>query len=232
MKRIIAIILFLTGLATLIGLGTWQYQRLQWKNDLIADLDAKYEQTEGKSTVLTRATMIEASQTQERPFLVDKLSGRIQSDKVIFMGPRSINTKTGYDVIVPVTIDDGTALAHLGWIKDADRKTLSFPRGRVVMNGVARKPDHSRYAGGNSPENDLWFHMDIEQMAKARGITNAAPLVFFAYDVAPSINGLQLPEEHWYPRNKHQQYMLFWFGMAAAWVGVFALAYRRAQRQG
>lgn len=232
MKRLMAVILFMTGLATLIGLGVWQYQRLQWKNDIIAALNAQYERVESKSTPLTRAAMIEAASTQDRPFLVDKLSGRVQGDKVIFMGPRSINGQSGYDVIVPVVIDDGAALAHLGWIKNEDRPALSFPHDPVVMHGVARKPDHSRYAGGNSPEDDLWLHMDVGQMATARDIDNAAPLIFFAYDVAPPIKGLTLPEAHWYPRNKHQQYMLFWFGMAAAWVGVFALAYRRAQRQG
>ena len=35
----------------------------------------------------------------------------------------------------------------------------------------------------------------------------------------------------WLPRNKHFQYMMFWYGMAAAWVAVFALAWRR-YRQG
>lgn len=232
MKRLVAAVLFLTGLAILIGLGTWQYQRLQWKNNIIADLDAQYERLESKSSTLTHAAMTGAAQTQERPFLVDKMSGRIHGDKAVFMGPRSINGQSGYDVIVPVVIDGGTALAHLGWINNEGRQGLSFPRGHVVMNGVARKPDHSRYAGGNSPENDLWFHMDIEQMAKARDIKDAAPLIFFAYDITPPVEGLQMPQARWYPRNKHQQYMLFWFGMAAAWVGVFALAYKRAQRQG
>lgn len=232
MKRFVALVLFLAGLATLIGLGTWQYQRLQWKNAIIADLDAQYEQLDSQHTSLTRRAMTEAVTTQERPFLVDRLSGRLQSDKALFMGPRSINGESGYDLIVPIAINDGTVLAHLGWISNTDKDTLSLPRSRVAMNGVARKPDHSRYAGGNSPENNLWFHMDIEQMAKARGLENVAPLVFFAYDITPSITALHLPEERWYPRNKHQQYMLFWYGMATAWIAVFALAYSRSQRQG
>ncbi len=40
-KRLTALLLFMAGLATLVALGTWQYQRLHWKNALIADLNAQ-----------------------------------------------------------------------------------------------------------------------------------------------------------------------------------------------
>jgi len=229
MKRIIACILFAVGLITLLGLGTWQYQRLQWKNSLIADLDGQYNALPMKSAVLSRTRMMEAAQLQERPFLVDKISGRLLGDKTIFMGPRSINGQSGYDVITPVSIDDGVVLAHLGWVKETDRARLSFPRGMIMMHGIARKPDHSRFAGGNSPENDLWFHVNIEQIAQARALNNVSPLVFFAYDITPPIEALRIANTRWYPRNKHAQYMLFWYGMALAWIAVFMLAYRRSR---
>lgn len=231
MKRAFALVLFLLGLGTLIGLGTWQYQRLHWKNAIIAALDAQYETLSSKNTSLNRAAMTDALAAQDNPFIVDTLSGRIIPDKAVFIGPRSINTKGGYDVVVPVRIDDGTVLAQIGWVRETDRAALSLPRGTVIMHGIARKPDYSRHASGNSPENELWFKIDIGQIAQARGLDNVAPLVFFAYDMTPPVAAIDIPHTRWYPRNKHHEYMIFWFGMAAAWIAVFALAWRR-QRQG
>ena len=41
MRQAIAIILSLAVLALFIGLGTWQVQRLQWKEGVLAEIDAR-----------------------------------------------------------------------------------------------------------------------------------------------------------------------------------------------
>lgn len=231
MKRLAALLLFMIGLSTLVALGTWQYQRLQWKNALIADLNSQYDFLPQKSSVLTISKMEQALAEQERPFVVDKVSGKFLRDKIVFVGPSSRNTVSGYDVIAPLAIDDGTLLVHLGWVKEDDRRALPLPRGTVMVNGVARLPDYSSFTSQNSPDNELWFQTDIEQIAQARRLKNIAPLVFYANDIEPSIAGIDMPTERWLPRNKHFQYMMFWFGMAGAWIIVFTLAWRR-YRQG
>lgn len=231
MKRFAAISLFMIGLATLVALGTWQYERLQWKEALIADLNAQYDALAAKSSVITRTRLQQALSEQERPFLVDKAAGTFLRDKNVFVGPSSRNGTSGYDVIAPMRIDDGTLLVHLGWIEADARETLSLPRGSVIVHGVARRPDYSSFTSKNSPANELWFQADIDQIAAARDIRNVAPLILYANDAQPAIEGIEMPAERWLPRNKHFQYMMFWYGMAAAWVAVFALAWRR-YRQG
>lgn len=231
MKRLAALVLFMAGLATLVALGTWQYQRLQWKNALIDELNAQYEALPSRSAVITRAKAEAVLQENPRPFLVDKASGLLIRDKAVFIGPSSRNGISGYDVIVPMVIDDGTLLVHLGWVRADNRASLSLPSRRVIANGIARKPDYSSFASKNSPANELWFQADIDDIAKARHLTRVAPLVFYANDITPSVDNIDMPMERWLPRNKHFQYMLFWYGMAALWVIVLTLAYRR-YRQG
>ncbi len=166
-----------------------------------------------------------------RPFLVDKASGTLLPDKAVFVGPSSRNSISGYDVFVPMIIDDGTLLVHLGWVRADKRDALSLPRNRVIAGGVARKPDYSSFASKNSPANELWFQANIEDIARARDLRNVSPLIFYANDITPRVDGIDMPPERWLPRNKHSQYMLFWYGMAAMWVIVLTLAYRR-YRQG
>jgi surfeit locus 1 family protein len=233
MKRALGIALFAAGLITLLGLGHWQYQRLHWKNGIIADLQAQYDALEIGAKPLTRAALQRAhsASTSEKPLLVGRISGRMRSGDVIYLGPRSLQGNKIYDIVVPIDIDKGTILTHLGYVAENKRGLIKLPSTQVDLLGVARLPDYSRFISGNSPQNDIWFHIDIHQMAQARQVKNIAPLVFFAAQASPSIDGITMPEQHWYPRNKHAQYMIFWFGMAFIWCGIFAAAFWRSRHE-
>ncbi len=233
MKRALGIALFAAGLITLLGLGHWQYQRLHWKSAIIADLQTQYDALETGTKPLTRAAIDQAyrASTSEKPLLVGRISGRMRSGDVIYLGPRSLHGNKIYDVVVPIDIDKGTILAQLGYVAAEKRGVIELPSTQVDLLGVARLPDYSRFISGNSPQNDIWFHIDIDQIAQARQIKNIAPLVFFAVRASPSIEGITMPEQPWYPRNKHAQYMIFWFGMAFVWCGIFAAAFWRSSRE-
>lgn len=223
MIRVVTCGLFLAGLVTLLSLGTWQYQRLHWKNGIIDTLENQYANLDEKNATLTVSQINSAIQNDNKAFIVDKLSGRIARDKITYIGPQSRNGTFGHHVIAPVDTGDGYILADLGWIRDQDRAALSLPQRHILLHGVARIPDYSRFTSKNSPENNLWFQTDITQIAAAKNLSPIAPMVFFAQT---SIDEKIVPHDsHWLPRNKHRQYMLFWFGMAVCWIGVFALAY-------
>lgn len=222
MKRIAACILFMAGLGTLMALGVWQHQRLQWKTGIIQTLNAQY------ATLPTRsATLSHARITHGAAYLVGKIAGPLLRDKAIMVGPKSRNRQIGYEVIVPLDMGDGIILVNLGWSAQKDISALDLPR-HLVAGGLARRPDYSAFIADNSPANNLWFHIDVDQIAAAKNIDNVVPPVFYAQDTI--IPGIIPHDAHWLPRNKHKQYMLFWFGMAGIWIAVFGLAYRRHQR--
>ena len=85
-------ILTVLGLSVLIGLGTWQVQRLQWKQDILVKLDAAY------------AGLTDPQQVNQRPFsrqnftegefLYGHTGGAFLPDKAILLGPR---TRARYD---------------------------------------------------------------------------------------------------------------------------------------
>ncbi len=211
-------------LAILLGLGTWQVQRLHWKNDLIARLQTQYDAPETQA--LTPEKL--ASLTQEdMPMAYGAVNGHWLRDKAILLGPRTEDGRMGYHLLVPLALDnDHVLIVNGGWVPDMWKDTLQerlaiLPAETVTVRGILRKPDWSSFASQNSPGNDLWFRADIDQIAGAKGITNAYPFLLYADSIEPPLHDVIAQETHWLPRNKHLQYAIFWYAMAAVMLGVY-----------
>lgn len=84
------------GILILCSLGTWQLQRLVWKNDLIAELNNAYETAEAAPLNLENVTSGE--------FTYGRVSGIFMPDKALLLGPRTsstMNKEIGHDLLVP-----------------------------------------------------------------------------------------------------------------------------------
>ena len=53
--------------------------------------------------------------------------------------------------------------------------------------------------------------------------------MMYAEKSSKNFGVLQLQQERWMPRNKHKQYAIFWFTMAAVFCGFFS-AYAYVQK--
>jgi surfeit locus 1 family protein len=125
---------------------------------------------------------------------------------------------------------------NAGWVgeewKGAAKDRLStLPQGDIMFGGLLRKADWSSFASPNSPEKDQWFRPDLAEIAKARNVPKYYPFLLYADQANPTLNGVELHETGWLPRNKHLQYALFWYALALAMAGVYALYYKGWRRK-
>ncbi|MEH7905078.1 SURF1 family protein [Rhizobium laguerreae] len=225
-------ILVLIALAILISLGTWQVERLHWKEGLIADIAAR------QAASPVPLADIEA---------MAAAGGDIEYRKVTATG-RYINNKerhffatwrgqTGYYIYTPLELADGRILfVNRGFVpydnKEPEMRMQGQLTGEQTVTGLARE----KLSGKPSwvvPDNDvaknIFYWKDLDVMAESVGLEKASVIPFFVdADSTPNPAGLpiggvtqvDLP-------NDHLQYAFTWYGLAAVLVVVVAISWFR-----
>jgi surfeit locus 1 family protein len=210
---LLALCLFFTLLFG--ALGTWQVQRLAWKRELIARVDARIHalpvavppRREWAGLDLPdaeyRRVQARGAFRHDRETLVDALT---------VLGP-------GAWVLTPLETADGVILVNRGFVpperRDAAARAAGQVAGEVVVTGLLRlsEPD-GRFLRPNVPAAGRWFSRDVGAIAQVRGIAGVAPF-FIDADAASSIpggpaGGLTVVVF----RNAHMAYAVTWFGLA------------------
>ncbi|TCA43741.1 SURF1 family protein [Rhizobium leguminosarum bv. viciae] len=225
-------ILVLIALAILISLGTWQVERLHWKEGLLADIAAR------QAASPVPLAEIEA---------MAGAGGDIEYRKVTATG-RYINNKerhffatwrgqTGYYIYTPLELADGRILfVNRGFVPFDNKEPEMRMQGQLTdqqtVTGLARE----KLPGKPSwvvPDNDvaknIFYWKDLDVMAESVGLEKARVIPFFVdADSTPNPAGLpiggvtqvDLP-------NDHLQYAFTWYGLAAVLIVVVAISWFR-----
>jgi surfeit locus 1 family protein len=220
------------GLAILLGLGVWQLQRLQWKENLLAHVAALQSApaqaigpvldalAQGRDVDLTRVKVV-CPGLAAAPFL-----------EVYDLR----NGEAGSRLISACTIDSAryrTVLVDRGYVADstATRPPVNAAdQAPVTVTGVLRKPEHGNFA---TPKNTpgRWYIREVGPMAAVLKAPQPAPVFLFAETpTTPAFKALvpaPLPVEI---PNNHFGYALTWFGLAAALAFVYATTLFRRMR--
>nr|WP_210271685.1 SURF1 family protein [Rhizobium leguminosarum] len=225
-------ILVLIALAILISLGTWQVERLHWKEGLIADIAAR------QAASPVPLAHIEA---------MAATGGDIEYRKVTTTG-RYINNKerhffatwrgqTGFYIYTPLELADGRILfVNRGFVpydnKEPETRMQGQLTGEQTVTGLARE----KLPGKPSwvvPDNDvaknIFYWKDLDVMAESVGLEKASVIPFFV-DADSTSNPAGLPiggvTQVDLP-NDHLQYAFTWYGLAAVLVVVVAISWFR-----
>jgi surfeit locus 1 family protein len=225
--RLVPTLFTIPALIILVGLGSWQVQRLHWKEGLIAQRDRMVA-----APPIAPPQTLEAEQNQFRHVADD---GVLLNDKEIFLAAASEGGGSGYQVLTPLQEPDGRIIfVNRGFIplelKDPAKRAAGEPSGPVHIAGLLRVPPAEKptfFLPNNRPDLDLWFWVDLPAMAKAAGVPDTAPFYIDA-DKTPNPGGwpqggvtnLELP-------NDHLQYAITWFSLAIALVVIYVLYHRK-----
>jgi len=216
------------ALLLLVGLGTWQLQRMHWKEGLIAQRAAMV----AAPPIAPPQTLAEA---QENEFRHVADNGVLLNDREIFLAASSEGGGSGYQVLTPLREAGGRIIfVNRGFIpiqlKDPAKRTAGEPSGTVHIVGLLRVPPAQKptfFLPNNRPDLDLWFWVDLPAMAKAAGVPDAAPFYVDADKTANpggwpkgGVTNLELP-------NDHLQYAITWYALAVALIVIYVLYHRR-----
>src|SRR5271163_2946421 len=212
----------------LLGLGSWQIERLFWKRELIAQ-----RQTALAAAPVAAPRSLEEARGLEFRHVTDE--GVFLHDREIFLGATSEAGRNGYQVLTPLQEPSGRIVfVNRGFIpaelKERAKRIAGEPAAPVHIEGLLRLPPDGRpnwFLPDNRPDMNYWFWVDLPAMAAADNLDRVAPFYIDA-DATPNPGGwprggitrLEL-------RNDHLQYAITWFSLAVALIVIYFVYHRR-----
>ncbi len=218
---IAALVVFLI----LLGIGTWQVVRLEWKQGLIDERQARWA---------APAIPLPQDLSDQEALLHRRVEaeGVYRHDRELYLPGRSYKGSTGSGVVTPFELTDGRGLlVYRGWVPNARldpaTRSESNPEGVTTIEGVLLPGgwQGSDWANpGNNADQNMWFFIDPPAMAKAASLENAIePLYLGLYRDDPEAHLPFTPPPPMELRNEHLQYALTWYALALALAAIYVI---------
>ncbi|MEP0943623.1 MAG: SURF1 family protein [Rhizobiaceae bacterium] len=222
LSNILLIAAIIMGVIFLSGLGTWQLQRLAWKEGLIERVKNNLSAPPVPLTEI-ESLQEDGADIEYRPVQLSATfdHGREQH----FFATHKSNP--GYFVYTPATLSDGRVLfVNRGYVplqrKAADGRAEGQVAGQVDIVGLARTAPTAK-PNSFVPENDLaknvYHWKSLTQMTTQAFPEGGVTTLPFFVDANDSPNPGGLPQGGvtliQFP-NSHLHYALTWFGLAGA----------------
>jgi surfeit locus 1 family protein len=214
------------GAAILISLGNWQMRRLAWKEGLIA---AIAERARAEPVALAKVDE-RSGRGEDSEYTRVKVEGRLLNDKELHFYAFDGQLGPGYHVVTPLRLSDGSVVfVNRGYVpqdlKDPAGRQADEPAGEVAIVGLVRQPEKPGFfTPANDVAKNIWYWRDLDAMAAA-ALGPEKPTVhpfLIEAEAGPGlawpkggVTRLELP-------NRHLEYALTWYGLAAALIAVFA----------
>ena len=234
MKRLIfPILLGASGIAVLLWLGFWQLSRLEWKLDIIAQLEERLD----ADPIALERVVDPVEMLIERNYTRVYAEVSLTDEEAHIYAPSK--NGLGYRVVAPAWWQDRRILIDLGWVpaemKDADRPAL---RMRVIGNVLVPDDFNENFTPDPDLDKNIWFARHLPPIATH--FETEEVLV-----VVESVEGMQAGMWDKYDAitpqpvsplivNDHKEYAITWFGLALVWLGMtifWIMRIRRGERE-
>lgn len=225
----------LVALAILISLGVWQLQRLAWKETLIAAVTQRATADPAPPPLFAVWAALTGEAVEYRRV---SLRGTFRHDMEAPVFTTLEDGKgplkgQGWWIMTPLILADGSAVwINRGFVtnalKDPATRSQGAVTGETEVVGLMRWSEaRNAFTPADTPQKNEWYTRDPLAMGAARGLERVAPFFVDAQDSAPG-GAPQGGETRLAFPNRHLEYALTWFGLAASLVGVYGVfAYRR-----
>ena len=186
---------------TLLSLGFWQIYRLNWKLELIEQIENSLKNDP-----------VELSSIEKKNYLRIKTSGDIDFDKQIYLYNLNDAGKPGFEVINPIKIGDENYLVNRGWIpfEKKDLPEINLVDQNQIVGTLMLQTKASTFKPENDIEKNYWFTLDREDILKFTGRNFSEYVIYLNGDYKipkPRVITAKIS-------NNHKKYAITWFSMA------------------
>jgi len=184
-----------------IALGSWQIVRLNWKVNLISEIESS----------LTKPP-VELLENTNKNYLKIKTSGEIDYSKQIYLYNLNEEGKPGFEVINPILIDNKNYLLNRGWIQFDKKGKLEIenPNEKNIIGTLRRQIKANRFKPENDIKKNYWFTLNRDDI-----------FVFTSKNFSEYV--IYLDGDYKIPKpkkinanisNNHKKYAITWFSLA------------------
>ena len=185
----------------LLSLGSWQLYRLNWKLDLISEIENSL-----------KINPVELSKSNSKNYLRIKTSGTVDFDKQIYLYNLNNSGKPGFEVINPILIGNENYLLNRGWIPfdKKDKEEINLINTNRIIGTLKKQSKANSFKPENDIEKNYWFTLDRDDIFSYTGKKFSKYIIY--------INGdYKTPEPKVITANisnNHKKYAITWFSMA------------------
>lgn len=198
------------------ALGSWQVQRLFWKLDLIARVDARVHAEAVAPPTKAEWPAIAPGDAEYRHLT---LAGTFDNSRETLV--QAVTERgPGFWVVTPLTSVEGeTVLVNRGFVppdrRDPASRAQGQPQGEVKVTGLLRLTEPGgAFLRSNNPAAGNWYSRDVDAIGENKGLADLAPYFIdadaTANDGGYPVGGLTVIQF----RNSHLVYALTWFSLA------------------
>ena len=185
----------------LLSLGFWQIYRLNWKLELIEQIENSLKNDP-----------VELSNVEKKNYLRIKTSGDIDFDKQIYLYNLNDAGKPGFEVINPIKIGDENYLMNRGWIpfEKKDLPEINSIDQNQIVGTLMLQTKPSTFKPENDIEKNYWFTLNREDISKFTGRNFSEYVIYLNGDYKipkPRVITAKIS-------NNHKKYAITWFSMA------------------
>ena len=186
---------------TLLSLGFWQIYRLNWKLELIEQIENSLKNYP-----------VELNKNEKKNYLRIKTSGEIDFDKQIYLYNLNDTGKPGFEVINPIKIGDENYLMNRGWIpfEKKDLPEINLVDQNQIVGTLMLQTKPSTFKPENDIEKNYWFTLNREDISKFTGRNFSEYVIYLNGDYKipkPRVITAKIS-------NNHKKYAITWFSMA------------------
>ena len=230
-RPLLALLAVAATFAVLVSLGWWQIERKAWKEGLIAQIETR---AHGVPQAIVPEAEWPRWRAADDEFRRVRLEGTFEPSRTVALHGLAEERRgqpiQGFYLFVPLVRPDGsTVVVNRGFVptelRDATLARLAQAPAQASVVGLVRAPEtRGMFVPENLPDRGQWFVRNLDDMAKAGGLSRVAPFYVDA-DATPNEGGWPRGgQTQIVLRNNHLGYALTWFGLAATLVGVVAAA--------
>ena len=184
-----------------IALGTWQIIRLNWKNNLILEIENSLKNPP-----------VELTQLNKQNYLKIKTSGSVDFEKQIYLYNLNDSGIPGFEVLNPILIDGENYLLNRGWIpfEKKDTSEINILDQNNIVGTLRTQGRKNIFKPDNDIKENYWFSLNREDISIYTGKKFSRYIIYLD-------GNYQFPKPKKITANisnNHKKYAMTWFSLA------------------